>query len=294
MAVSTALDATMARRMWAVGEPVHALGYFAPESRAAWEAGGLRGFWRGYFATRAAPLGAVGAPVVTAAFYNFAPSFVARSIPEVWTMAAPADAWAARLEGIDAALRATLDDPTLVESAEVREAADLARRAAEDAPTAGRTFFAAHLDVDWPTAPHLVLWQALTLLREFRGDGHNAALLAANVDGCQAHVLAGACGGPPRALLQPARGWSDDDWADAEEGLTERGLLLPGRHDEATDAGRSLRDSIELCTDQTDLAPWRALGADATERLHGLLRPLAKAVAESGVLPAVNPIGIRW
>ncbi len=42
------------------------------------------------------------------------------------------------------------------------------------------------------------------------------------------------------------------------------------------------------------LAPWRAIGADATERLHGLLRPLAKAVAESGVLPAVNPIGIRW
>ena len=60
------MDATTARRLWAVGEPVHALTYFAPESRAAWEAAGLRGFWRGYFATRAAPLGAVGAPVVRA------------------------------------------------------------------------------------------------------------------------------------------------------------------------------------------------------------------------------------
>ncbi len=280
--------------MWAVGEPVHALGYFATESVAAWADAGLRGFWRGYFATRAAPLGPVGAPVVTAAFYNFAPAFVAHLVPEIWTTTAPADAWAARLEGMDAALRSTLDDPSLLDGAEVREAADLARRAADAAPVAGRTFFAAHLDLDWPAAPHLVLWQALTLLREFRGDGHNAALLAANVDGGQAHVLATACGGPPRSLLQPARGWTDDDWASAETGLTERGLLVPGRPDEATDAGRSLRDSIELCTDQTDLAPWRALGAADTERLHGLLRPLAKAVAESGVLPSVNPIGIRW
>ena len=284
----------MARRMWAVGEPVHALGYFAPDSRAAWEDAGLRGFWRGYFATRAAPLGPASATVVTATFYNFAPAFVARFVPEIWTMAAPADAWGARLRGMDAALRATLEDPTVLAGAEVREAAELARRAAEATPAAGRTFFAAHLDLDWPAAPHLVLWQALTLLREFRGDGHNAALLAANVDGCQCHVLASACAGPPRHLLQPARGWSDDEWSEAEAGLTERGLLVPGRPDEATDAGRALRDSIELCTDQTDLAPWRALGADATERLHGLLRPLAKALAESGALPAVNPIGIRW
>ena len=182
----------------------------------------------------------------------------------------------------------------MLAGAEVGEAAELARRAAEVAPAAGRTFFAAHLDLNWPAAPHLVLWQALTLLREFRGDGHNAALLAANVDGCQCHVLAAACAGPPREMLQAARGWSDDEWAAAEAGLAERGLLVPGRPDEATEAGRALRDSIELCTDQTDLAPWRVLGADATERFHGLLRPLAKAVAESGALPAVNPIGIRW
>lgn len=280
--------------MWAVGEPIHALGYFTPESRAAWEDGGLRGFWRGYFATRAAPLGAVGAPVVTAAFYNFAPSFVARSIPEVWTMATPADAWAARLAGMDAALRATLDDASVLTGAEVGEAAALARRAAEAAPAAGRTFFAAHLDLDWPTEPHLVLWQALTLLREYRGDGHNAALLAANLDGCQCHVMVTAVGGPPRAVLQPARGWTDEEWATAEAALTERGLLTPGRPDEATEAGRSLRDSVELCTDQTDVAPWLALGADDTERLHRLVRPLAKALAESGVLPSINPIGTSW
>lgn len=282
--------------MWAVGEPVHAITYFADESKAAWAEAGLRGFWRGYFATRVAPMGPVGAGPVTAAFYNFAPAMVARAVPEVWTMVTPAAAWAARLDGADRALRAAVGDDAdiLLAAAEITEAADLARRAAEACPAAGRVLFAAHLDLEWPDAAHLVLWHALTMLREFRGDGHNAALLAANIDGCQAHVLAGATGGTGRELNQPARGWTDDEWTDAERRLTERGLLTPGRPDEATDAGRSLRDSIELCTDQTDLAPWVALGEDTTDRLHVLVRPLAKLIVEGGGMPQPNPIGLTW
>ena len=86
------MDASVARRMWLVGEPLHAVTYFAAESFAAWEAAGLHGFWRGYFATRAAPFGAVGPEVVTASFFNFAPSMVERALPSVWTMATPEDA----------------------------------------------------------------------------------------------------------------------------------------------------------------------------------------------------------
>ena len=65
--------------MWTLFEPVHAVTYFAPQARSAFEEAGLRGFWRGYFAGRAAPLGPAGAAVVTASFYNFAPAFVARA-----------------------------------------------------------------------------------------------------------------------------------------------------------------------------------------------------------------------
>ena len=54
------METPLARRIWRVGEPVHAIVYFHPSSAAAWEAAGIRGFWRGYFATRAAPFGAVG------------------------------------------------------------------------------------------------------------------------------------------------------------------------------------------------------------------------------------------
>ena len=46
-----------ARAMWTLFEPIHAVTYFAPEARGAYEEAGLRGFWRGYFAGRAAPLG---------------------------------------------------------------------------------------------------------------------------------------------------------------------------------------------------------------------------------------------
>ncbi|HEX6310895.1 MAG TPA: hypothetical protein VF152_04665, partial [Acidimicrobiia bacterium] len=89
-----------ARRLWQLAEPYHAITYFAPESRAAFEAVGLRGFWRGYFAGRAAPLGFVGPGVVTACFFGFHPDFVARALPSVWAMAEPRTALGARVAGV--------------------------------------------------------------------------------------------------------------------------------------------------------------------------------------------------
>ena len=99
---------TSARRLWALGEPFHALTYFADEARTAFDAAGLRGFWAGYFAGRAAPLGPVGPGVVTATFASFAPAFVARRVPGVWTTTTPDGALAARLAGVDAAVERAL------------------------------------------------------------------------------------------------------------------------------------------------------------------------------------------
>src|SRR5215469_8408109 len=97
-----------ARRMWTLFEPVHVVTYFTPEARAGFEAAGLRGFWRGYFAGRAAPLGRAGPAVVTASFFNFAPAFVARAIPGVWELITPEEALRARLAGAVDALRGRL------------------------------------------------------------------------------------------------------------------------------------------------------------------------------------------
>src|SRR6266704_3117857 len=102
----------MARSMWTLFEPIHAVTYFTAEARSAYEQAGLRGFWRGYFAGRAAPLGVAGAggaaaaptgaasaAVVAASFFNFAPAFVARAIPGVWELITPEEALRVRLAG---------------------------------------------------------------------------------------------------------------------------------------------------------------------------------------------------
>src|SRR6187455_800417 len=112
----------IARRMWTLIEPVHAVTYFTPQARAAFEAAGLRGFWRGYFAGRSAPLGAIGAGPVTAAFFGFAPAMVARAVPDVWTRITPAAALAARADGARAALAGLWDG---VPADHLAEAAEL-------------------------------------------------------------------------------------------------------------------------------------------------------------------------
>ena len=68
------------RHFWTLIEPVHAITYFASECQEAFEAVGLRGFWRGYFGGRAAPLGAVDAGAVTALFFGFHHDFVTRAV----------------------------------------------------------------------------------------------------------------------------------------------------------------------------------------------------------------------
>src|SRR5438874_5309826 len=79
-----------ARSVWQYGEPVHAIIYYAPETRAATDSVGLKGGWMSYFGCRASPLGAAAAPLVSALFYNFHPRMVARAIPDAWRCAAPA------------------------------------------------------------------------------------------------------------------------------------------------------------------------------------------------------------
>ena len=115
------------RTLWVLFEPFHALTYFAPEAHHAYEEVGLRGFWRGYFAGRAAPLGPVGPGVATACFYGFHPAFVARALPDVWNMADPPAALAARLSGVDGAIRRLYPDE--INRPAFRESAHLLREA---------------------------------------------------------------------------------------------------------------------------------------------------------------------
>jgi hypothetical protein len=277
-----------ARRLWALAEPFHALTYFAPECREAAERVGVRGFWNGYFATRAAPLGAVGAEVVTAVFYNFAPQFVARRVPAVWADVTPAAALDARLSGVDAAVRRVLGEDWPA-SPEAAEAADLAATAAAGVDLPGRPLAAANTGVAVPDEPHLRLWQALTSLREHRGDGHTVALVQREVDGVAAHVLAAAAGRSGREWLMRARGWDDAAWEGAVERLAERRWLADGG---LTAEGLAMVAAIEADTDRLALRPWQALGDAGCDRLAQLLTPVRRAVVAAGDWPSGNPIGV--
>jgi DNA-binding MarR family transcriptional regulator len=284
-----------ARRMWRALEPVHAVTYFAPESQAACEAIGTKGYWASYFALRAAPLGAAPAEIVAALFYNFHPGLVARSVPHVWSLASPERFLAVRLETVDAVLRRLLG-PELLASAGVAEAASIARAAALAAPLSGRALGSANASLPWPDAPHLVLWHAQTVLREHRGDGHVAALLTAGLDPAEALILFATDHEIEGGWLRKRRGWSEEEWAAATDRLVRRGLVEEpgdGKGVRLTPAGQALRDEVEATTDVLAAAPWAAVGQDAADRLVELVAPVVGAILAGDAFLAANPMGLR-
>jgi hypothetical protein len=271
-----------ARAMWTMFEPVHDVTYFAPEALQAFTAAGLRGYWRGYFAGRAAPLGSARAAVVTASFYNFAPAFVSRAIPGVWDLITPQEAIAVREAGAAASLRRLLSG----REAEAAKAADLLWLAVDNLDFAGRVLSAANSELPVSRDPLTRLWQATALLREHRGDGHFAALAAADIDGCEAVVLRCAKD-MSRELMQPVRGWTDEQWDAAAARLTERGWI--GEDAALTAAGRVVHDAVEAATDQAAARPWNRIGAVGLAEVADVLLPLAQACAAA--LPEVIPVG---
>jgi hypothetical protein len=290
--VLSPLDPALARAAWRSAEPIHGMIYFAPEARERYTALGLEGPM-GYFASRSAALGAVAAEPVIAMFFNFNPALVRVALPAAWNRADPATVLRARLDAADAALRRAFGslDGAAPHGA-VGEAAALARSAAEAAcghPQA-RPLFAAHASLPWPDEPHLVLWHAQTLLREFRGDGHLAALLVAGVGGVEALVLHAATGTVPVQFLRRSRGWDADEWSAAVDRLRSRGLVADDAGSDGagalalTDAGREFRQVIEDRTDVLAEPAYRVLGEDGCARLAELARPLSRAVVDAGLL----------
>jgi hypothetical protein len=255
--------------------------YFVPEATAAYEALGIRG-QDGYFASRAAPMGAVSAGTVTATFYNFHPRLVGAAIPAAWDIASPAALLEARLAAADAALRRLLGDE--VGTPEVARAAELARAVAERAADhpQGRPLFAGHAGLEWPEVPHLVLWHAQSCLREFRGDGHVAALLTAGIGPVDALVAHAASRELPEAFLRATRGWGDDDWEAAVERLRRRGWLEDGPDPVLGPEGMAARQRVEDETDQLAVAPYGAIGEEGCAELRALVRPLSRAIVAAG------------
>ena len=279
------MDSLTAHKTWRTLEPIHAMVYFAAQPAAKYTALGVTEPRMGYFASRAAALGQAGEHQVIATFYNFNPSLVRKSIPAAWQVASPQQFLDARLSGVDAALRSVWSDEMLA-SSEFKQVVTMLRQAAEVAceHPEGRALFAAHADVPWPDEAHLIAWHAQTLLREFRGDGHIAMLVAEGLSGIEALITHAASGDIPADLLQKSRAWSDDEWAAGVLGLQARGLLQHGATLAFSEQGKQMRDRIEAQTDVLSLAPYAALGAQACDLLRAIGRPFSKAVVDGGLL----------
>ena len=273
------MDVSISRQILRTLEPVHGMIYFVPEAQDAYERIGLTGRRMGYFASRAAAMGPVPATTVVATFFNFFPPLIERVIPEAWNRATPEAIVAARYDAADAALRRMLGDA--VDGADIKEAAELAREAALGCIPEGRPLYAGHAGLTWPDEPHMVLWHAQTLLREFRGDGHIAALVAENITGPEALVIHAATGDVPASALQASRAWPDDEWAAATGKVRARGWI--NADGSFTDAGRASRDWVEARTDELALRCWERIGEDGCKRLRQLVRPHSRVIAKDAL-----------
>ncbi|GIH51011.1 hypothetical protein SAMN05421833_105199 [Microbispora rosea] len=260
-------------RMFELVEPIATV-TFSEVVNEAFLALGMRNYWDGYFAGRAAPLGTAPAEVVHAVFYNFAPGEVARHIPWVWGKTSPEEAIAVRERASAAALRQMMgehaDLPGLV------RIADLATRAAVSAPIEGRALYAGLRALAVPGEPVARLWHAATLLREHRGDGHNAALVAHGIGGTEAHVLLALSLGMKPEEFGRIHHLPTAQLAAVVDGLRSRGLV-----DAAggfTDAGRTTKERIEALTDELAAPAYGVLSADELDELIAGLEPIAAAV----------------
>lgn len=274
------------RDVWSLYEPVHVIAYFEPSVSGVLAEHGLHGFWNGYFAGRAAPLGAVGPGPVTALFFGFSPAMVAKAVPKVWGRITPEKAIEARLTAVSSVLTPLLEAGS---SDDARRTTDCLVHAATTVPTDGRALAAAWQSVGVPDDPAARLWWATTVLREHRGDGHVLAATHAGLTGLETTLTHIASGVVTRETMQPNRGWTDEEWATATELLRLRGLLADDGTLTAT--GRETRTRIEDDTDRLARAALAPLAAESAT-IAAVLGGLGRDIVAAGALPAGNPMGL--
>ncbi len=274
----------METKFWRSVEVLHDVVYFAPDSKARYEALGLKGYWMGYFASRSAALGTPSPELVIATFHGFAPQMVRRALPDAWSLASRDDILKARL---DLARDALAPGVGAAEVDTGKVAKDLEAIVA-GLDFAGKPLAAAHASLEKPADDIGLLWWAASVIREYRGDCHLAVLGAAGLNGTSANTLAVAAGlavGEQRNM----RGWTEEEWAAGYAELAGRGWV--DADGTITESGASARKQIE---DATDRVCHAGMDKEATGRaitVEDAVRALARGVLKSGAIAFPNPTG---
>ncbi|WP_153506173.1 SCO6745 family protein [Cumulibacter manganitolerans] len=282
-----------ARRAYQAFEPLHLVAYFGPQVGEVAKAEGL-GFYASYVGFRGAPLGPASPAVITSSFYNWNPAAVEKGWQDALSSHSVEQLLDAREQIADKALTVAFGNrrghdalPRLVD----RMTELLAR-----GDRAGRPLGSANLGLSRDLEPHVGLWQAFTTWREWRGDGHIAALVVNGLSPIEALVLhesehpdpAAKVSGMGRAQTQKSRAWSDEQWGAAADALRTRGLLEAGA-ERLTEAGAALQRKVEDETDDAAAGVWA--GVDDADEIFAAARPYVKAVIDAGLLPGTKPKG---
>lgn len=282
-------EATLARRFLAALEPVATLPWFAPETWEEYTTLGIPLGYDGYFLSRAAPFGAIAPEIAIALFYNWNPAMIRRLL--VWH-AEPAVVRRAYLRGASRAFARVLGEQASSDG--VVKATALLREASEACPLEGRPIFAANAALPWPEESILALLHGATLLREFRGDTHNAILVSHGIGPVDALVLNGNWIDMDRDKYLATREWTPEDGLAAVARLQHKHYVdADGR---LTDGGAKFREMVEVDTDRRCTAPIEALGTERAEEALALIEPLSKTILEARAVPgAVGRVahGIR-
>jgi len=270
------LPDTPARRLRDAAEVIATLSWWGKPVNDRMAALGLD-FASAYVWGRAAPMGEPVPAVVVAAFGVFEPHRLTSWYEAGRAGASRADVLTAREDGVVETLRVVLG------GADVSRAVSLLRQAVDplSRDLAGRPLFAGQLSLGWPADPLGHLWHGCTLLREYRGDVHVAANVAAGLSGVQMSLLTEYWVGWAPTEYAATRGWSVEAMDAADAALAARGLVVEGR--------LPRRDGC--CLTGSSRRPTRAQagGGDARpdlEELVELLTGWSEAIVAAGSAPA--------
>ncbi len=288
------------RVLSAVLEPVVASVYFSPEGHDAFHALGfgpssgevpydewgtphwgpcLMPDYTAYISSRGALMGNPTGAVVAATFGVFQPAMVIAMWNEGRSIASPEASRAARDAGAIAQLERILGP----KPDEVDRVNELLARAGKGLPLPGRPMYAGLMSMELPPAPLGTMWRLGDRLREFRGDAFVAAWTTAGFGGCQIQLLTEILAGFPPRSYTSARGWTPEEMNQAEAELTAMGYVADGK---ATEAGRRVREEIEVAVDVSCALMVDNLGDDIVELVAVLSKWGETIVAAKGHAPA--------
>lgn len=264
-----------ARRLRDAIEPIATICFWSEPAYDAYAALGLD-FLQGYVYGRGCVLGDAEPSVAAAAFGVFEPGLVADLFAAGRAVCGVDEVRAAKERGTVAALEECLGRPD-----DLEEVVSVLRRATEAADPTGRALHAGLTALPWPDDLLGQLWHACAILREHRGDGHLAVLVAAGIDGVQANQLTELWVGWDPLAYTGSRAWSPEAMSAATSALEERGWVADGR---LTEAGTQVRRDLESATDRSVRAAVDAIGTDL-DRVVERLEAWSQQVVERGWFP---------